>query len=179
MAMSHFVGGTTFNAATGEVCRDRTIRRLEPQPTLVLTLLIHRAGGLVTHDEIRHAVWGDETHVDFRDGVHYCIRRIRAALGDDARAPRIVTTVPRRGYRLSAEALLSPDPVLAPSSQSRPSERLSVPNAVVRPFGRRRHFVIAGLVAGLGIATAIVERRPNNHHDAAVAVLKAVHDFIY
>ena len=179
METSKFVGGITFNAATGEVRRDHTTRRLEPQPALVLSLLIHRAGDLVTHDEIRRAVWGDETHVDFQDGVHYCIRQIRAAFGDQALAPRVITTVPKRGYRLNLEALVRTDPGQAITYDSGLPDALRAFPVVARADGWRRRLVVTGLVAGLGFTTAIVEGRPNNHHDIAVAVLKAVHDFIY
>ena len=50
--------------------------------------------------EFFRQVWDDE-YVD--DGsLARCIAEVRAALGDDAREPRYVETVPRRGYRLSA-----------------------------------------------------------------------------
>ncbi len=179
METAQFVGGTTFHVATGEVRRGDTVRRLEPQPAQVLSLLIRRAGGLVTHDEIKREVWGDETHVDFRDGVHYCIRQIRAALGDHARAPRVVTTVPKRGYRLIAEALVRPDSAHAIASESRPPEGLSATAAIAGVGEWRRRLVITGLTVGLGVALVIFERRPNNHHATATAVLKAVHGFIY
>jgi DNA-binding winged helix-turn-helix (wHTH) protein len=180
MAITRFVGGTTFNAETGEVCRDHSIRRLEPQPALVLSLLIHRAGSLVTHDEIRRAVWGDATHVDFQDSAHYCIRQIRQALGDHAREPRIVTTVPKRGYRLNDQAFLRSDSTQGiPTTRSGALEGLCAP-VPTSPFDAWRHrLVIGAVVAGLGIATAVLEKRPNNHHATAVAVLKTVHDFVY
>ena len=50
--------------------------------------------------EFFRLVWDDE-YVD--DGsLARCIAEVRAALGDDAREPRYVETVPRRGYRLIA-----------------------------------------------------------------------------
>jgi len=72
---------------------------LQRQPMKVLLLLARRAGEIVTRDELRAAVWGDDTHVDFDQGLNWCIRRIREALGDDVRQPRFVQTIPRRGYR--------------------------------------------------------------------------------
>jgi hypothetical protein len=39
--------------------------------------------------------------------------------------------------------------------------------------------VALAVAAGLVLAVAAVERRPNRHHDVAVAVLRAVHDFVY
>src|SRR5204863_7835398 len=34
---------------------------------------------------------------------NFCIKQIRAALGDNAQAPRFIETLPRRGYRFIAE----------------------------------------------------------------------------
>jgi DNA-binding winged helix-turn-helix (wHTH) protein len=154
-----FGDDTEFDELTGEVRRGHTITRLEPQPALVLALLARRAGELVSHDEIRRAVWGEDTHVDFQDGMHYCIARIRAALGDRPRQPRVIVTVPKRGYRLHTDALSSTD--------ARPAE------------GWQRRLAIAAVIVAVGTATALLERRPNNHHEAARAVLREVHDLIY
>lgn len=70
---------------------------LQPQPLRVLTLLASRAGELVTREEIRAALWGHETFVDYEQGVNTAIRQIRRAVG-----PQIIETVPRRGYRFIA-----------------------------------------------------------------------------
>jgi len=76
--------------------------RLQPQPFKVLALLVSRAGRVVTREELRHEVWGNETFVDFEQGLNYCIRQIRAVLGDEAQTPRYVETIARRGYRFIA-----------------------------------------------------------------------------
>jgi len=89
--------------------------------------------------------------------VHYCIGQIRAALGDRARDPRLILTVPKRGYRLRGDVLFSTN---------------------ARPKDWKRRLAIAGLIVALGAATAFVERRPNNHHETGVAVLKALHGLI-
>jgi DNA-binding winged helix-turn-helix (wHTH) protein/TolB-like protein len=86
----------------GELLRDGAAVRLQPQPMKVLSLLASRAGQLITRDEIRRHVWGDDTFVDFDQGLNWCIRRIREVLGDDAAAPRFIQTMPRRGYRFIA-----------------------------------------------------------------------------
>jgi DNA-binding winged helix-turn-helix (wHTH) protein/TolB-like protein len=88
----------------GELLRDGVAVHLQPQPMKVLTLLASRAGELVPREEIQRCVWSDGTHVDFDQGLNWCIRRIREVLGDDAAAPRFVQTVPRRGYRFIAAA---------------------------------------------------------------------------
>ena len=42
-----------------------------------------------------------------------------------------------------------------------------------------RRLALACLVAALGAGIAFAERRPNNHHQNAVIVLKAVHDLVF
>jgi TolB-like protein len=60
---------------------------------------LKRPGELVTREELRRVVWGDQVFVSFDQGLNFCIKQIRAALGDAADAPRFVETLPRRGYR--------------------------------------------------------------------------------
>lgn len=45
-----------FDAATGELRRNGAPVRLPPQPARVLSLLVARAGELVTRDELRKKV---------------------------------------------------------------------------------------------------------------------------
>jgi TolB-like protein len=72
---------------------------LQPQPMTVLGMLVSRPGQLVTRKELQSAVWSDGTFVDFEQGLNWCVKRIREVLGDDARHPRYIETVPRKGYR--------------------------------------------------------------------------------
>src|SRR5215813_7692798 len=72
--------------------------KLPPQPFRVLELLVRRGGEVVTRTDIRERIWSD-AFVDFEQGLNFCIRQIREALGDTADAPRFIETLPRRGYR--------------------------------------------------------------------------------
>ncbi len=94
-------GEFEFEAESGELRRrdGATSERLPPQPARLLTLLVARRGGIVTRDEIRERLWPD-THVDFDASLHFCVRQLRAALGESAAEPTYVENVPRRGYRL-------------------------------------------------------------------------------
>jgi eukaryotic-like serine/threonine-protein kinase len=91
-----------FNLSTGELRQDGVLIRLQPQPTLILTLLASRPGDLVTRGEIQQRIWGAETFVDFDTGLNSAIRQIRHALKERSGVPRIIETVPRRGYRFLA-----------------------------------------------------------------------------
>lgn len=92
-----------LDATTGELHKQGRPVRLPPQPARVLEVLVSNAGRLVTRDELREQVWSGGTFVDFEQGLNFCIKQIRAALGDDAKAPRYVETLPRRGYRFVAQ----------------------------------------------------------------------------
>ncbi|MGE0453350.1 MAG: winged helix-turn-helix domain-containing protein [Vicinamibacteria bacterium] len=92
----------TLDLETGELVRGDARVKLQHQPFRVLAALVERPGQLVTRDELRARIWGSDTHVDFEQGLNFCVRQVRAALGDDALSPRFVETLPRRGYRLVA-----------------------------------------------------------------------------
>src|SRR6266850_2448752 len=87
---------------SGDLFREGVRLDLQPQPTKVLQLLASRPGELIPRAEFQRHVWGPETHVDFEQGLNWCIKRVRDVLGDDAGSPRFVETVPRRGYRFIA-----------------------------------------------------------------------------
>ncbi len=178
MSSYRFISGHAFDPESGDVRRDEAIVRLEPQPAALLALLADRAGRVVTHDEIRHHVWGDATHVSFRESAHYGVRQIRATFGDDARLPWLIDTIPRRGYRLRADAIVSIEAQTRPSPSHRvPAERSStVLSGPSRAW--RRPAALVGLAAAL-VLIAVAERRPNTHHQLAMTVVRAVHDLLY
>jgi TolB-like protein len=88
-----------LDTGSGELRRRGDRIKLPPQPFRVLELLVRRGGEVVTRAEIREHVWCDDTFVDFEQGLNFCIRQIREAVGDTADAPRFIETLPRRGYR--------------------------------------------------------------------------------
>src|SRR3954465_10651806 len=95
-------GTFEIDARTGELWREGVPVHLPPQPFKVLWLLASRAGDVVTREEIRQELWGQDTFVDFDGSLNFCINQIRKALRDSAESPRFVHTLPRRGYRFIA-----------------------------------------------------------------------------
>ena len=77
-----------FDCHSGDLRRDGTSLKLQPQPAKVLAVLVRRAGQVITRQELAEQVWGSETFVDFEQGLNYAIRQIRSALEDDADQPR-------------------------------------------------------------------------------------------
>jgi Tol biopolymer transport system component/DNA-binding winged helix-turn-helix (wHTH) protein len=76
--------------------------RIQEQPFRILTELVSASGEVVTREALRHALWPDETFVDFEHGLNAAVNKLRETLGDTASNPRYVETVPRRGYRFIA-----------------------------------------------------------------------------
>ena len=149
---------------------------LQRQPMRALVLLVSRAGQLVGRDELRQVIWDEATHVDFEGGLNFCIRQLRAALGEEARAPRFIETVPRQGYRFIAP-VASVDQRRPPVSSSR-SDGL-----------RRPRWTAAAAALGGALLTAFTltvfeqpaqhEASKSNHHRRAVALLRAGHDLVF
>src|SRR6185436_17400577 len=81
-----------------ELLRDGKRLTLQELPLQILELLTSRAGQLVTREELVKHLWPKGV-VDFDAGINTAMRKLRAALGDDAAAPRYIETVPRQGYR--------------------------------------------------------------------------------
>lgn len=148
-------GQFDFEPSSGELRRDGTPIRLQPQPARVLAMLIERAGEPVTREDLRARIWGAETFVDFERGLNFCIAQIRSALGDSAGSPRFVETLPRRGYRFIApvsalEPMAGPGapitgaaPDAAAASPSESNNRLITAGVAATIV-----LVIVGLVAG-------------------------------
>jgi len=85
--------------STGELFRHGARVGIREQSFQVLAALLEHPGRVVTRDELRRRLWGDETFVDFDNSLNAAVARLRAALGDSAEHPRYVETLPRRGYR--------------------------------------------------------------------------------
>lgn len=91
-----------LDLADSQLRRSGALIKLQPQPFKLLSLLVRRAGQVVTREEIQQALWGGQTFVDFERGINFSVGQIRAALGDEAQTPRYLETLQRRGYRFIA-----------------------------------------------------------------------------
>ena len=103
-----------LNLATAELRKGGTPVKLAPQPFRLLALLASRAGQVVTREEIQQQLWGEETYVDFEQGMNHCVKQIRNVLNDNADTPLYVETLPRRGYRFLAPVTSKEIPAPAP-----------------------------------------------------------------
>jgi len=87
----------------GELRKGGTRIKIQDLPLRLLGILAERAGEVVTREELQKRLWPGDTFVDFEDGLHTAVRKLREALCDDPERPRYVGTIPRRGYRFIAQ----------------------------------------------------------------------------
>src|SRR5258708_11140525 len=121
-------GAFELHASSGELRRHGDLVKLPPQPFKVLEALVRGGGEVVTRDAIREQVWRGDTFVDFDQGLNFCIRQIREALGDNAESPQFIETLPKRGYRFVA-------PVVPAETERRdsPTRLIVLPFRMLRP----------------------------------------------
>jgi TolB-like protein/Tfp pilus assembly protein PilF len=95
-------GSFEFETRNCVLRKDGKLVKLQPQPAKILSLLISRRTEIVTREELRQEIWGNDTFVDFEHNLNFSVRQIRVALHDNAGKPRFIETLPRRGYRFVA-----------------------------------------------------------------------------
>ncbi len=157
-----------FDARTRELRREGALVRLQAQPAQVLGWLIERAGEVVSREELREALWGADTFVDFERGLNFCISQVRSALKDDSSNPIYIRTIPRQGYQFIA-----------------PLERISGPLAKQNNFGppatvhRRIPVMTLAIIAGVLLAVFLLtayrlrsKQSESADHPPIVAVLR-------
>ena len=149
------VEGVRVDPLANEVERDRHVERLEPKVMEVLVYLASRPGETVVRDEIFEAVWADVVVTD--STLTRCISQLRAALGDDARDPQVIETIPKVGYRFVGSVTGLPE-AEAPRRWGLPDSPTATPSPdgpgvhLAAPGHSKRTGWIAGLVVLVAIA---------------------------
>ena len=79
---------------------------LTPKALALLSFIADRPGEVVTKDQLFDAVWPEVNVGDA--ALVTCIQELRRALKDDARRPRYIETLHRRGYRFVGKIAVAP-----------------------------------------------------------------------
>src|SRR5215813_13399380 len=137
---------------------------LTPKVFDTLLILVESNGRVVEKEELKRRLWPD-TFVD-EANIAFNIQQVRKCLNDDARSPRYVGTVTRRGYRFLAD-------VEVVSNNDTPTSTTDSP-APVTTGGRKRLTVFAAatliVLIGAGlIAWSIFRRKANIENKSAVS----------
>jgi TolB-like protein/DNA-binding winged helix-turn-helix (wHTH) protein/Tfp pilus assembly protein PilF len=98
----------------GSLLLDGSEMTLRPKTFAVLSYLVENSGRLVSKEELFAAVWPNLAVTD--DTLVQSIGELRRALGNDG--PRLIRTIPRRGYRFDAAVLSGASAVDKATAQS-------------------------------------------------------------
>jgi transcriptional activator of cad operon len=94
------IGDWFVNPQAGEIARGEERVRLEARTMRLLLCLAESPGEVVSIDTLLSEVWSGV--VVTPDSVYQAVAALRRLLGDDAKQPAYIVTVPRLGYRLVA-----------------------------------------------------------------------------
>jgi adenylate cyclase len=165
-AMGLRFGPYVLDSGRGCLLLDGSEVKLRPKTFAVLQYLVENSSRLVSKDELFAAVWPNLATTD--DTLVQSIGELRRALGDDG--PRLIKTIPRRGYRFEAEvsAVAVPDKASAEtaadgvariSASSSDGARLGMPVAStssVKGLGNRSVGLFAALAFAGSLAAALL-----------------------
>ena len=143
------LGDWTVFPDTGRITRGQETTVLEPKVMGLLLLLVHADGAVLSRTEIETVLWADVFVGE--DTVARTVSRLRRALGDSARNPVYIETLPKRGYRLLVPVI----PVKHEETRTAAPARRS----------RLVWAVVACLMAA-GIAAYVVTLGPQGRSDA-------------
>jgi transcriptional activator of cad operon len=106
------IGDWRVDPISSEISRAEQTVRLEFRAMRLLLFLAEHAGEIVAIDALLDQVWSGVTVTS--DSVYQAVTSLRRILGDDARHPTYIETVPRRGYRMVAIVSAWDNPPVVP-----------------------------------------------------------------
>jgi DNA-binding winged helix-turn-helix (wHTH) protein len=117
-----YFGSYLLDLRNEQLWCERQPVRLTGKSFAVLRYVVEHPNQLVTKRELFHAVWPGT--IVSHSTLTSCIKELRKALADDARSPKYIETVHRRGYRFIAPLSSAPsqDPESRVQSRKDPEE---------------------------------------------------------
>jgi transcriptional activator of cad operon len=114
------IGDWCVHPAAGQISRDGQTSRVEIRTMRLLLCLAEHAGEVVSIDELLNEVWSDVSVAP--DSVYQAVTSLRRLLGDDAKQPTYIETVPRLGYRMVAKVSPWADHATALTGSTQPPD---------------------------------------------------------
>lgn len=118
------LGEWTVQPSLNRLAAEGRLLKVEPKQMDVMVALASRAGEVVSKEELANAVWPDVFVTE--SVITRAIVGLRRALGDDAKNPRFIETIAKRGYRLLLSPAAIPSATGAPELESRARPALGV-----------------------------------------------------
>jgi len=143
-----------FDPSALQLRKGRLPVRLRPQALKLLRMFVSRPRQVITREAIHQELWSSDVHVDFEQGVNHTIKQLRAALGDDAGAPRYIETLTRRGYRF-----IAPIDVVPSVENNAPAAPAQLPRLRRRLTDLRVVPIAAGVLAVAAVVMLLARTR--------------------
>jgi TolB-like protein/DNA-binding winged helix-turn-helix (wHTH) protein len=136
------IGDWLVHPSSGELSRGEERQRLEARTMRLLLCLAEHPGEVVSIDTLLSEVWSGV--VVTSDSVYQAVAALRRLLGDDAKQPAYIVTVPRLGYRLVAPVESHASTLPAPAS-ARASSRtyIAVATVVLLAVGSLAYYFVS------------------------------------
>jgi len=138
---------------SGELRKSGSRIRLQEQPFKILMALLEHPGEVVTREQLRRLIWPEESFGDFDHAVNVAVGKLRTALNDSAEVPRLIETLPRRGYRFIGPAVTRV-PTRAPDSSASSAEGRKNLDGLGQIRARRGKIGLAAVVAITALAAS-------------------------
>jgi DNA-binding winged helix-turn-helix (wHTH) protein/tetratricopeptide (TPR) repeat protein len=119
------IGGVEVDLGRYELRRSGRRIKIEKKPMELLIFLLERREQMVSRDDIVKKLWRSDLFIDSEKNVNNVVRKLRAALGDNADRPRFLETVVGKGYRFVGPVRVI-DAKYPPSDSGRSSARSDV-----------------------------------------------------
>ncbi len=148
------VADWSVDAAANRLLRSGDEVRLEPKVMSVLVYLARHRGRVVSRDDLESGVWTGM--VVGYDAVTNAIIKLRRALGDDARAPRIIETISKQGYRLIADVGPIAEPRVGQDLTPETADAMAAERSPSAAKHRRRSLIPAAVLMGLVLVLLLV-----------------------
>jgi Tol biopolymer transport system component/DNA-binding winged helix-turn-helix (wHTH) protein len=142
---------------------------LAPKVFDTLLILVDNSGRIVEKEELMNRLWPDSFVEE--SNLTFNIQQLRKALGDNARQPRFIETVARRGYRFIAEVQENSQTPIAAETESREIGSIYPPATAggSDKAPRRSYLSIAALAVLVVGSIAIVWWFAQRRHAASVS----------
>lgn len=118
-------------------------KRLEPKLVSLLMYLAQHSQQVITRQQITETIWPNV--VVGEESITQAIFSLRNALGDDAKRPKYIETIPKKGYRFLADIVDDAHTADAPFT-----------NEPLTPLGEYRYWVRLAILATLVLSSLLI-----------------------
>jgi len=126
-----------FDPSSGELLRGNKRLRIPKQTSQLLAIFLSSPGTVITRAELQEQLWPGGEFLDHEHAINRVITDLRAVFRDNARSPRYIETVHKRGYRflpaITVDPRSSPPIQTVPVSEPAPATAPTLETPPVAP----------------------------------------------